>query len=81
MRAAMLLEQVAPGPDQITALITLCLIVRASYAYTNHVTQAQLHRQRSQRDGTVSLLHDNSRIFNIQDVQKFNVLTAMLQCE
>lgn len=77
----MLPEQVAPGPDQITALITLCLIVMASYACTNHVTQAQLHRQGSQRDGTVSLVHNSSQIFNVQHVQKFNVLTAMLQCE
>lgn len=65
-------EQVAAGPDRITALITPCLIVMASYASTNHVIQAQLHWRRRQRDGRVLLLQDSSRILNVQDALQIN---------
>lgn len=70
-------EQVAAGPDRITALITPCLIVMASYASTNHVIPAQLHRRRRQRDGRVSLLQDSSRILNMQDALQINFVIAV----
>lgn len=70
-------EQVAAGPDRITALITPCLIVMESYASTNHVTPAQLHRRRRQRDGRVSLLQDSSWILNMQDALQIKFIITM----
>lgn len=70
-------KQVAAGPDRITALIMPCLIVMASYASTNHVIPAQLHRQRRQRDGRVSLLQDSSRILNMQDALQISFIITM----
>lgn len=61
-------EQVAAGPDRITALITMCLMVMVLYASTNHVLQPQLRWQKGQGDRRVPFLDSSRELSPIQSV-------------